>query len=79
VLYRAFIFEEMMAGRTVEGWTSLMVVLLFLGAAQLVTMGSSANVLAGSTIRLAAGWSISSGPAILGIIPAHRSLPPLIE
>jgi glycosyltransferase involved in cell wall biosynthesis len=39
VLYLGYIFGELMAGRVVEGWTSLMVVLLFLGAAQLVTLG----------------------------------------
>jgi dolichol-phosphate mannosyltransferase len=39
VLYLAYIFSELLARRTVEGWTSLMVVLLFLGAAQLVTLG----------------------------------------
>jgi glycosyltransferase involved in cell wall biosynthesis len=39
VFYLAFIFSQLVAGRTVEGWTSLMVVLLFLGAAQLVTLG----------------------------------------
>jgi hypothetical protein len=39
VVYLAYIFSELLSGRTVEGWTSLMVVLLFLGAAQLVTLG----------------------------------------
>jgi hypothetical protein len=39
VFYLAFIFSQLVAGGTVEGWTSLMVVLLFLGAPQLVTLG----------------------------------------
>jgi dolichol-phosphate mannosyltransferase len=39
VVYLAYIFGELLARRTVEGWTSLMVVLLFLGATQLVTLG----------------------------------------
>jgi glycosyltransferase involved in cell wall biosynthesis len=39
LVYLTYIFNELLAGRTVEGWTSLMVVLLFLGASQLVTMG----------------------------------------
>ncbi len=39
MLYLAYIFSQLTAGRTVEGWTSLMVVLLFLGASQLVTLG----------------------------------------
>jgi hypothetical protein len=43
MLYLAFIFKEMVAGRMVEGWTSLMVVLLFIGAAQLSPLASSAK------------------------------------
>jgi glycosyltransferase involved in cell wall biosynthesis len=39
VIYLIYIFSELLAGHTVEGWTSLMVVLLFLGASQLVTLG----------------------------------------
>jgi glycosyltransferase involved in cell wall biosynthesis len=39
LLYLLYIFRELFAGRIVEGWTSLMVVLLFLGASQLVTLG----------------------------------------
>jgi dolichol-phosphate mannosyltransferase len=39
LLYLAYIFVELMAGHIIEGWTSLMVVLLFLGASQLVTLG----------------------------------------
>jgi dolichol-phosphate mannosyltransferase len=39
IVYLVYIFNELLAGRTVEGWTSLMVVLLFLGASQLVTLG----------------------------------------
>lgn len=39
LLYLLYIIRELLAGRTVEGWTSLMVVLLFLGASQLVTLG----------------------------------------
>ena len=39
VLYLIFFLYELLAGHTVEGWTSLMVVLLFLGASQLVTLG----------------------------------------
>jgi glycosyltransferase involved in cell wall biosynthesis len=39
LLYLAYIFRELLAGHTIEGWTSLMVVLLFLGASQLVTLG----------------------------------------
>jgi glycosyltransferase involved in cell wall biosynthesis len=39
LVYLTYIFDQLLAGRTVEGWTSLMVVLLFLGASQLVTLG----------------------------------------
>jgi dolichol-phosphate mannosyltransferase len=39
LLYLLYILRELLAGHTVEGWTSLMVVLLFLGASQLVTLG----------------------------------------
>jgi polyisoprenyl-phosphate glycosyltransferase len=39
LLYLVYIVRELLAGHTVEGWTSLMVVLLFLGASQLVTLG----------------------------------------
>ena len=39
IIYLIYIFNQLLAGRTVEGWTSLMVVLLFLGASQLVTLG----------------------------------------
>jgi len=39
LLYLLYIFKELLAGHTIEGWTSLMVVLLFLGASQLVTLG----------------------------------------
>lgn len=39
ILYLLYIFKELLSGHTVEGWTSLMVVLLFLGASQLVTLG----------------------------------------
>ena len=39
LLYLAYIFRELIEGHTVEGWTSPMVVLLFLGASQLVTLG----------------------------------------
>jgi dolichol-phosphate mannosyltransferase len=39
LLYLIYIFRQLLAGQTVEGWTSLMVVLLFLGASQLVTLG----------------------------------------
>jgi hypothetical protein len=38
-LYLAYILSELAAGHTVEGSTSLMVALLFLGALQLVTLG----------------------------------------
>jgi dolichol-phosphate mannosyltransferase len=39
LIYLIYIFRELLSGHTVEGWTSLMVVLLFLGASQLVTLG----------------------------------------
>ncbi len=39
LLYLVFILYRLIAGRTVEGWTSIMVVLLFFGSAQLVTVG----------------------------------------
>jgi len=39
LLYLVYIVRELLVGHTVEGWTSLMVVLLFLGASQLVTLG----------------------------------------
>jgi glycosyltransferase involved in cell wall biosynthesis len=39
LLYLVYIVRELLAGHTIEGWTSLMVVLLFLGASQLVTLG----------------------------------------
>ena len=37
--YLAYIFVELLSGRTVEGWTSLMAVMLLFGAAQLVSLG----------------------------------------
>ncbi len=39
LLYLIYIFITFARGRVVEGWSSLMVVLLFLGAAQLMTLG----------------------------------------
>jgi len=39
LLYLFYIFYRLHDGQTVEGWTSLMVVLLFFGSAQLVTLG----------------------------------------
>ena len=39
LIYLIYILRELLSGHTVEGWTSLMVVLLFLGASQLVTLG----------------------------------------
>ena len=39
LLYLFYILYQLVSGRTVEGWTSLMVVLLFFGSAQLVTLG----------------------------------------
>ncbi len=39
LLYLFYILYQLFSGRTVEGWTSLMVVLLFFGSAQLVTLG----------------------------------------
>lgn len=39
LIYLIYILAQLVTGHTVEGWTSLMVVLLFLGAAQLVTLG----------------------------------------
>jgi polyisoprenyl-phosphate glycosyltransferase len=39
LLYLSYILRRLFGGETVEGWTSLMVVLLFFGSAQLVTLG----------------------------------------
>jgi len=39
VLYLFYVFYVLLMGHVVEGWTSIMVVLLFLGAAQLLTLG----------------------------------------
>jgi glycosyltransferase involved in cell wall biosynthesis len=39
MLYFVFVLYSVAVGRTVEGWTSLMIALLFFGSAQLVTLG----------------------------------------
>jgi hypothetical protein len=39
VAYGIYAVAQFVGGRTVQGWTSMMVVLTFLGAAQLVSVG----------------------------------------
>lgn len=60
LIYLIYILAQLVTGHTVEGWTSLMVVLLFLGAAQLVTLGIIGEYIGASTTRPEAARAISS-------------------
>ena len=51
VLYLVYVLVEKMLGHTIQGWTTIMVAMLFMGSVQLICLGILASTLAEYSMR----------------------------